>query len=84
MMKIYSSTAVSPQRSTYLNKLKRYHIIVTIVRFLILTGFIAAWEISTRTGVVNPLYSVLLQEFLVHLYLWLKIAVYLCIYGLLF
>lgn len=54
MMKIYSSTAVSPQRSTYLNKLKRYHIIVTIVRFLILTGFIAAWEISTRTGVVNP------------------------------
>ena len=54
MIKICSSTTISPQRSTYLNRLKRYHIIVTIVRFLILIGFIAAWEISTRTGTVNP------------------------------
>lgn len=45
---------ISTQRQLYLTKLRRYHITITIIRFLILIGLIAAWEISTRTGLLNP------------------------------
>lgn len=45
---------LSLQRREYLKKQRRYHTLVTIVRFLILFGFIAVWEISTRINILNP------------------------------
>ena len=49
-----SPGTTSSGRHSYIKKLRRYHTAVTIVRFLILILFIALWEISTRTGMLNP------------------------------
>ena len=79
MTKKTSFNNLSLQRQTYIRQQKHYHAIITFVRLFILAGFIALWEISAATGVIH-LFSVHHQEFLTHLYIWLKMAVYSCIY----
>ncbi len=54
MTKKTSFNNLSLQRQTYIRQQKHYHAIITFVRLFILAGFIALWEISAATGVINP------------------------------
>lgn len=55
MTKKTSFNNLSLQRQTYIRQQKHYHAIITFVRLFILAGFIALWEISAATGIINPL-----------------------------
>lgn len=53
-IKAINKKDISNSRTQYLNHIRLYKISITVLRFLILMAFIAAWEISTRTGILNP------------------------------
>ena len=53
-IKAINKKNISNSRTQYLNHIRLYKISITVLRFLILMAFIAAWEISTRTGILNP------------------------------
>ena len=53
-IKAINKKDISNSRTQYLNHIRLYKISITVLRFLILVALIAAWEISTRTGILNP------------------------------
>lgn len=81
-IKAINKKNISNSRTQYLNHIRLYKISITVLRFLILMAFIAAWEISTRTGILNPIYIQLtIKKYAQLLLLWLKITAYSFIYG---